>query len=108
MKFGKKHHRKIKRYRKINTYEYVIVFDNSNSLIDYICNKNHSNIINSSLYTAKSHYQLLIKSNYLPNLPYIKQAVFKDKLHLNEIKLKSQLICKDNIISKIQKAFKET
>ena len=108
MKFGKKHHRKIKRYRKINTYEYVIVFDNSNNLIEYICNNNHNSIISSSLYTIKGQYQLLIKSNYLPHMPCIKQAVFKDKLHLDEIKFKSQLICKDNIISKIQKAFKET
>ncbi len=104
MKF--KRHRKIKRYRKINMCEYAILFDNSNSLIDFICNLKSSNIISSSLYTAHDYYQLLIITYTAQNLSKRKNIVFKDKLHIDEIKFKSRLICKDNAVLRFQKAFK--
>jgi len=104
MKF--KRHRKIKRYRKIHTREYAILFDNSNSLIDFICSLNGSSIASSSLYTKRGCYQLLVYTNFTQDLFKSKNAIFKDKLHLDEIKFKSRLICKDNAISKLQKAFK--
>ncbi len=107
MKFHKHlRRRKIKRYRKISICEYVILFNDSNSLIEYICNAKTSNIISSSLYTSCSYYQLLIFTNSALNLSKSKNIVFKDKLHINEIKLKGKLICKDNAISQMQKAFK--
>ena len=98
--------RKIKRYRKIHSCEYAILFDNSNDLIEYICNHKNANISNSSLYTKNGNYQLIIFSNHTLSLIKTKNTVFKDKLHIDEIKTKSRLICKDNAISKIQKAFK--
>ena len=107
MKFHKHlRRRKIKRYRKINICEYAILFDNSNSLIDFICTLKSSSIISSSLYTSYGYYQLLIFTDIAQNFYKIKNIIFKDKLHIDEIKLKSRLICKDSAISKIQKAFK--
>lgn len=108
MKFHKHlRRRKIKRYRKINIHEYAILFDSSNSLIEYICNAKTENIINSSLYTMSGSYQLLITSNSTPNMFKFKNIILKDKLHIGEIKAKSRLICKDNAVSEIQKAFKD-
>lgn len=108
MKFHKHlRRRKIKRYRKINTREYAILFDSS-SLIDFVCNLKNSSIIRSSLYTACGYYQLLISTNSAQNLSKSKNIVFIDKLHIDEIKFKSRLICKDNAISKMQKAFKDS
>lgn len=108
MKFHKhSRRRKIKRYRKIHTHEYAILFDNSNSLIDFVCNLKNASVISSSLYTAYGYYQLLIFTGTAQNLSKSKNIVFKDKLHIDEIKLKSRLICKDNAISKMQKAFKD-
>jgi len=104
MKFER--HRKIKRYRKINMCEYAILFDNSNSLIAFICNLKISNIISSSLYTAYGYYQLLIITCTAQNLSKSKNIIFKDKLHIDEIKFKSRLICKDNAVLRFQKAFK--
>ena len=107
MKFHKHlRRRKIKRYRKINICEYAILFDNSNNLIEYICNVKTSNIISSSLYAKGGSYQLLITSNYTPNIFKLKNIIFKDKLHIGEIKANNRLVCKDNAISKMQKAFK--
>ena len=102
MKFQRR--RKIKRYRKASIYEYAILFKNSNELIEYICNQKSVNIINSSLYTKSGNYQLLILSNRIQNA--YQNIVFKDRLHIDEIKLKSHLICKNDAISKLEKAFK--
>lgn len=109
MKFYKRlRRRKIKRYRKINMCEYAILFDNSNSLIDFICNLKSSNIISSSLYLDYGYYQLLIVADTAQNLSKSKNIIFKDKLHIDEIKFKSRLICKDNAVLKFQKAFKDS
>ena len=51
-------------------------------------------------------YQLIIFTNNTQSLS--KKIVFKDKLHLDEIKLKSRLICKENAVQKMQKAFKDS
>lgn len=109
MKFHtSKHRRKIKRYRKINVHEYIIIFSTSNSLIDYICTLKSYNITSSSLYTDGICYQLLISATAAPNVYKTKNIIFKDKLHIDEIKFKSRIICKNNAISKLQKAFKVT
>ncbi len=99
-----KRHRKIKRYRKTNAREYAILFHDSNSLIEYICSIKTTNIIKSSLYKSDNCYQLIICANNHQNL--CKKIIFKDKFHIDEIKLKSRLICKDNAVQKMQKAFK--
>lgn len=104
MKYNKKRHKKIKYYQKVKSYEYALIFDNSNSLIEYVCNKNCNNIINSSLYTKDKSYQLIVISTMAHN--FDKNIVFKDKLHIEEIKLNCHLVCKNNVIEKIQKAFK--
>ncbi len=104
MKFHNRHRRNIKRYRKTIAHEYAIIFDSSNSLVEYICSIKTTNIINSSLYTRYDCYQLIICANNTQNL--CKKIVFKDKLHIEEIKLKSRLICKNNAVQKMQKAFK--
>ena len=101
-----KRHRKIKRYRKINAREYAILFDSSNSLVEYICSIKTANIIKSSLYTMNGGYQLIICTNSTQSLS--KKIVFKDKLHLDEIKFKNRLICKENAVQKMQKAFKDS
>ena len=103
MKFHKKRHKKVNRYRKINLFEYAIIFNDSNSLIDYICTNNHQNALNSSLYTVDGHYQLLITSTAQPH--FSSNTLQKDKLHIQEIKNTSQLICKTNAIYKMKKAF---
>lgn len=107
MKYNKHlHRRKIKRYRKINTHEYAVIFDNSNSLIDFVCNIK-TKIIGSSLYVYCGQYQLLIFTDSALYFGKNKNAVFCDRLHIDEIKHKSRLICKDNAIQKMQKAFKD-
>lgn len=98
--------RKIKRYRKIHTHEYAILFDNSNSLIDFVCNLKNASIISSSLYISYGCYQLLISTSNIQNLSKAKKIIFKDKLHIDDIKLKSRLICKDDALPKMQKAFR--
>lgn len=104
MKFYNHHHkRKFKRYRKAHTNECAIVFKDSNDLIDFICNFKTKDI-KSSLYTFCGHYQLVISYSTVSN---VKSAVFKDKPHLDELKTKGQLICNDNVILKMQRAFKE-
>lgn len=108
MKFHNRHKRNIKRYPKIIGCEYAILFDNSNSLIEFICTVKTTNIIKSSLYTKNDDYQLLILSNHASNFIAVKNVIFKDKLHIDEIKSKSHLICKDNAVQKMQKAFRAT
>lgn len=106
MKFhNRPRRRKIKRYRKIHTREYAVVFKDSNDLINFISDLKSKDIINSSLYTCCGYYQLILSCN---TLIISKNAVFKDKPHLDEIKTKSRVICKNNAIPKLQKAFKET
>ncbi len=109
MRFYKKRHRRsIKRYRKVNTHEYVILFDDSNSLIEYICSTSISKMVTSSLYINNGYYQLLISGCDIKYLTASKKIIFKDKLHIDEIKKKSRLICKADTIQKIKKAFKAT
>ena len=103
MKF--KRHKKIKRYRKINCCEYAVIFLSSDNLIEYICNQNHIGITHSSLYTMNGYYQLLITTTITP--VFIKNIIFKDKLHIDEIKNKGHIICKNNAVSKLKKAFKK-
>lgn len=100
------HRRKIKRYRKIQAHEYAVIFDNSNNLIDFICNIKIG-IISSSLYVDCGYYQLVIFTDNAQYFRKVKNVVFCDKLHIYEIKHKSRLICKDNAIPKMQKAFKD-
>lgn len=97
-------HRKIKRYKKITPHEFVVIFDNSNQLIDYVCRIKSARIVNSSLYVKDGYYQLLITAN--SNQGFTKNIILKDKLHIDEIKFKSRLICKCDAVSKMQKAFK--
>ncbi len=99
-----KRHRKIKRYRKIALHEFAVIFDNSNQLIDYVCHLKITKIISSSLYTKDGYYQLLITANTTPG--FTKNVILKDKLHIDEIKLNSHLICKCDAVFKMQKAFK--
>ncbi len=107
MKFHKHpHRRKIKRYRKVKVKEYAILFDDSNRLIDYICSLKSTDIINSSLYTSHGCYQLLISTDKPQSLLKIKNIIFYDRLHIDEIKTRCRLICKTDTISKFQKAFK--
>ncbi len=103
MKF--KRYKKIKRYRKITFHEYAVIFDSSDNLIEYVCNKNRPDITNSSLYVKDDCYQLLITSTTAPE--FTENIILKDKLHLNEIKDKSKIICKINAVSKLKKAFKK-
>lgn len=101
-----KHHKKIKHYKTIRSREYAILFYDSEQLIDFVCHKIDKNIINSSLYTKDGYYLLIIltnKSQYIDT-----HITFKDKLHIDEIKRSSRLICKRDAVYKMQKAFIKT
>lgn len=98
---------KFKKYKEVKTlYEYAILFDNSNNMIDFVCEINAQNIISSKLYTKSGTYQLIITSNQKHNKK-LKYTVFHDKFHIDEIKLHSHLICENSAVSQIQSAFKE-
>ena len=105
MKFYNHRHKKVKRYRKKSTFEYALVFSNSEKLVEYVCSKTLSNITSSSLYTHNGYYKLLITSNTPP--VFCKNIILKDKFHIAEIKQKNKLICKYNAIYKLKKAFKK-
>ncbi len=97
---------KFKKLKKIKTtYKYALIFSDSNDMLDYICNMNIQNIINSKLYTRNGAYQLIITTRQKCD-KNLKHIVFKDKFHIDEIKSNCRLICEKNAVSKIQKAFK--
>lgn len=93
-----------KNQKILNVYKYALVFNNADNMLDFICNTKFHNIINSKLYTRYGTYQIIITSMQRPN-KNLKIATFQDKLHISEIKKTSRLICKNNIILKIQTAF---
>lgn len=95
-----------KRFKKIKLcYEYALFFFSSDDMIDFVCQANFQGILHSKLYTLKGTYQLLITSTAAP-CDKSKYIIFKDRAHINEIKQNSRLICKDNALLKIKKAFK--
>lgn len=106
--FMKEHaEHKFKRFKRIKLcYEYALFFYNSNDMIDYICSTKFQNIVNSRLYTDGNSYQLIITSTQALNKKS-KYIMFQDKTHINEIKMNNRLICENNTILKIKKAFKE-
>lgn len=97
---------KYKRFKKVKLcYEYAIFFYSSDDMIDFVCRAKLQDILNSKLYTYKGTYQLLITSTAAP-CDKSKYIIFKDRAHISEIKLNNRLICKDNALLKIKKAFK--
>ena len=103
MRFYKKRHQKIKKYCKMVTFEYAVILDNSDALIEYVCLQNQNNIINSSLYTKNAYYQLIITSTSPAR--FNQNVIYTDKAHINEIKHKSHIICVSDAVFKIKKAF---
>lgn len=97
---------KYKRFKKIKLcYEYALFFYSSDDMIDYACRARLKDIINSKLYTYKGTYQLLITSTQAP-YGKSKYIIFQDRAHISEIKQNGRLVCKDNAVLKIKKAFK--
>ena len=99
---------KFKKFKKAKIlYEYALIFNTSDDMIEYVCAANLRSIKKSSLYTEGGAYQLIITS-YRNISKNQKCGVFFDKPHIDQIKQNSQLICDDNAILKLQKAFKAT
>ncbi len=98
-----KRRKKIKRYKRVKLHEYAIVFNDSEHLIEFVCYINTANITNSCLYVKDSYYILLLSANKPLNSKT--HITFEDKLHIDKIKLNTRLICKHDVIQKMQKAF---
>lgn len=103
---NKRHKRKVKKYKKIFVCEYAVLFYDSDCLIKYIGNVKNTNVLSSSLYTKNGIYELVITSNTTKPKIEENNIIFKDKLHIDDIKATSTLICKEYAIVKLQKAFK--
>ncbi len=101
-----KRHKKIHRYKTIRLYEYAVLFNDSDQLIDFVCHIKSDSITSSSLYTKNGHYLLILLTNKSKRIDT--HITFKDKLHIDEIKLRYHLICKRDAIFKMQKAFIKT
>lgn len=98
---------KFKKYKRLKIIrEYALLFNNSNAMLDYVCNMHTNGIVESKLYTKGGKYQLIINCEQPPQ--DLTCTVFKDKFHIDEIKQKNRLVCSENAIKKIQKAFKAT
>lgn len=101
-----KRHKKIKRYKTIRLHEYAVVFYDSEQLIEFICHINSKSIVNSSLYAKGGYYLLILLTNKSQRIDT--HITFNDKLHIDDIKLRYNLICKRDAVYKMQKAFIKT
>lgn len=97
---------KFKKYKKCKkTFEYALLFANSNAMVDFICSMPVVGICESSLYTKNGEYQLITVCERELKNP--KCTAYCDKNHINDIKQNNRLICKNSAVQKIKKSFKE-
>ncbi len=100
-----------KRFRKVvDIREYLLEFENSNDLIDCICNISPTSVITSRLYTNKGTYQLIISAQKSFGLTLLQVSeycrVSTDKIKISEVEEHHILVCQNDAVPKILKAFK--